>query len=314
MFLSVVLTSSTRLPIASARLLPVSTTRSVELLGAAGHHVEDADRLLREALGHAVEPHRHHVLEVGGDLGELVADMVGLEIERRGQAVAGGRDRVGGVGAGGFEPLEQVAAALAERLDHGVAGVPERARDVLALLGERMGDAPRGLVDLIGDQLADLRDVVAEIEMDAVDGVADLLGLADQGIALAAQILQQRADAHLVVVVGVLERRHLVGDQRLELGGARERALDAVAHGGDLAPDRLADGHDQLARHGLGLGQPHGHLGHGLGDQPQFLRAPRHVGEDVEEDDRRDRRWRRAPPAPARSSRWDRAASRISGR
>ena len=248
-----------------------------ELLGAAGHHVEDADRLLREALGHAVEPHRHHVLEVGGDLGELVADVVGLEIERRGQPVAGGRDRLGGVGAGGFEPLEQVAAALAERLDHGVAGVPERARDVLALLGERMGDAPRRLVDLIGDQLADLRDVVAEIEMDAVDGVADLLGLADQGIALAAQILQQRPDAHLVVVVGVLERRHLVGDQRLELGGTRERALDAVAHGGDLAPDRLADGHDQLARHGLRLGQPHRHLGHGLGDQPQFLRPRGHI-------------------------------------
>ena len=166
--------------------------------------------------------------------------------------------------------------------------VTERARDVLALLGERMGDAARGLVDLFGHQLADLRDVAAEIEMDAVDGLADLLGLSDQGVALLAEVLQERADAHLVVVVGVFERGHLVGDQRLELGGARERALDAVAHGGDLAADRLADRDDRFARHRLGLGEPHRDLGHRLGDQPQLLRAPRHVRKHVEEHDRRE--------------------------
>ncbi len=96
------------------------------------------------------------------------------------------------------------------------------------------------------------------------------------------------ADAHLVVVVGMFEGGDLVLHQRLELGGARERALDAVAHGGDFAADRLADGDDQFARDGLGLGQPHGDLGHGLGDQPQFLRAPRHVGQHIEEDDRHE--------------------------
>ena len=110
-----------------------------ELLGAAGHHVEDRRRLLREAVGDAVEPHRHHVLQVGGDLGELVADMVGLEIQRRGQAVAGGADGLAGGGARRFQAFEQVAAALAELFDHGVAGVAERARDVLALLGQRRG-------------------------------------------------------------------------------------------------------------------------------------------------------------------------------
>ena len=193
-----------------------------------------------------------------------------------------------GLLAGALEPLEQVAAALAERVDHGVAGVAERARDVLALLGQRVGDPPRCLVDLLGDELADLGDVVAEIEMHAVDGVADLLGLADQRVALAAQILEQAADAHFVVVVGALERGDLVGDQRLELGGARQRALDAVAHGGDLAADRLADGDDRLARDRLRLGEPHGDLGHRLGDEPQLLRAPHHVGEHVEEDDRRE--------------------------
>ena len=113
----------------------------------------------------------------------------------------------------------------------------------------------------------------------------------------------RRADAHFVVVVGVLERGDLVGDQRLELGGARQRALDAVAHGGDFAADRLADGDDGFARHRLRLGEPHGDLGHGLGDEPQFLRAPCHVREHVEEDDRREERSRPSTPAPAQSGR-----------
>ncbi len=258
------------------------------LLRAIAHQVEDGRGLLREALGHPVETHRHHVLEVGRDLGELVADVVGLEIQGRGQAVAGGRDRFRGVLAGAFEAVEQVAAALAQGLDHGVAGVPERARDVLALFRERVGDPARRLVDLLGHELADLGNVVAEIEVHAVDRIADLPRLAHQGVALAAEILEQRADAHLVVVVGMLEGGDLVRHQRLQLGSARERALDAVSHGGDLASDRLPHGDDRFARHRLRLGQPHGDLGHGLRDEPQFLRAPRHVGEHEEEDDRRE--------------------------
>ncbi len=135
-------------------------------------------------------------------------------------------------------------------------------------------------------------------------------GLADQGVALAAEILQERADAHFVVVVGVFERGHFVGDQRLELGGARQRALDAVAHGGDLAADRLADGDDRLARNRLGLGEPHRDFGHRLRDQPHFLRAHRHVGEHVEEHDRREvdraehRQHRRGQAGRARARAW----------
>ncbi len=44
----------------------------------------------------------------------------------------------------------------------------------------------------------------------------------------------------------------------------------------------------EFARHRLRLGQPHRDLGHRLGDEAQFLRAPRHMGEHVEEDDRRE--------------------------
>ena len=73
--------------------------------------------------------------------------------------------------------------------DHVVAGVAERERDVLALLGQRMGDALRRLVDLLADEIADRGDVLRQIEMDTVDGVAHLLGLADQRVALVAEIL-----------------------------------------------------------------------------------------------------------------------------
>jgi hypothetical protein len=61
--------------------------------------------------------------------------------------------------------------------------------------------------------------------------------------------------------------------QRFELRRARQRAFDAVAHGGDFAADRLADVDDLFARGVLRLGQPHCHLGHRLGDDAQVLRA-----------------------------------------
>ena len=134
---------------------------------------------------------------------------------------------------------------------------PSAMRDVLALLGERRGDAVRAFVELRRDLVADVGNVVGQIEMHAGDGVADLLGLADQGVALMRQRLEQAADADLVVVVGALQRRDLVGDQRFELGGARERPLDAVAHRRDLAADRLADGDHGIARDLFRLGEPH---------------------------------------------------------
>ena len=154
---------------------------------------------------------------------------------------------------------------------------------MLGLVGQRVGDPPRSFVHLLGNEFADLRNVVAQIEMDAVDGVADLLGLADQGVALMRQRFEQAADADFVVVVGALERGHFVGDESFKFGGAGERALDAVTHRRHFAPDRLPDGDDRLARNRLRLGEPHRDVGHGLGDEPQFLRAPSHVREHIEE-------------------------------
>ena len=260
----------------------------VELLRAARHGFDGDGGLLREALRDLVEPGGHHLLQADAEVGEIVVDMVGLEIEAGGQPFAGRTDSGGGAVAGGLQTVEHGRAALGQGVDHAVADVAQGQRDVLALLGERTGDALRHFADLVGDQVADRGDVVRQIEVDAGDGVAHVLGLVDQSLALVGELAEQIADAHFVVVVGALERGDFVVHQRFQLGGAGERALDAVAHGGDFAADGVADGHDLLARGGLRLGQPHRHLGHGLGDQAQVLRAAQHVGDRVEENHRHD--------------------------
>ncbi len=97
-----------------------------------------------------------------------------------------------------------------------------------------------------------------------------------------------------VVAIGALERCDFVLHQGFELAGARQRALDAVAHGGDLAADRLADGDDGIPRYALGLGEPQRDLRHGLRDQAQFLGAPGHVRDAEEKDDGQQRRGAKA--------------------
>ena len=166
----------------------------------------------------------------------------------------------------------------------------ERERDVLAFLGERAGDALRHFVDALGDDIADRGDVLRQAEMDAADRGADLFGLADQSVALAGEFAQQVADADFVVVIGALQRGDFVVDQRFELGGAGERALDAVTHRRDLAADRLADIDDRLARGGFRLGELDGDFRHGLRDQAQVLGAADGVREGEEHRDRQQHR------------------------
>ncbi len=273
-----------------AQLLRASGNEIGDLLGAADHQVDDRQRFLGEAFGDLIEPRRHHVLEAGHDLGKILADVIGLEVQIRGELIARRRDRARGLLAGVFQPHQEIVAAHAELLDHGVADLTQRQGDVLALLGERMGDALRGLVDLLADQIADGGKVLGQVDMDVVDGGTHLLGLPDQRVALVGEVLEQAADANLVVAVGALERRDFILHQRFELAGARQRPLDAVAHGRDLAADRLADGDDGIPRHAFGLGEPHRDLRHRLRDQAQFLGAPGHVGDAEEEDDGQQRR------------------------
>jgi hypothetical protein len=202
--------------------------------------------------------------------------------------------RARGLVAGGFQAVEQVAAALAQLRDHIVADLAELHGDVFAALGQRMGDPHRRLVDLLADEVADRRQILGQIDLNIVDRRAYLLGLSDQRVALAGEFLKQSANPDLVVAIGAFEGCDLALHQRFEFARARQGAFDAVAHRRDFTADRLADGHDGIPRHALGLGKPHGDPRHRLRDQAQFLGAPRHMGDAEKEDDRQQRRRAKA--------------------
>ena len=273
--------------------------RVVDLFGAVGNAVDDGGGALLEFAGDAVDPLVQHLVDAVGQIDELVMDVAGLEIEAGGEALAGVEHGARGFGAGFLEAVEQVAAALAEREDHVVAGIAERAGDVGAALFQRAGDALGDLVDAGGDRVRDQRDVVAQVDLHAGDGAADLFGLSDQVVALMGDILQQRADPHLVVAVGALERRDFVGDQGFQFAGARDGAFDAVAHRRDFAADRLADGHHRVAGRALGLGKADRDLRHRLRDHAQFLAAPGQARQEIEQQHRRKEQARQGRPAPA---------------
>ena len=176
-----------------------------------------------------------------------------------------------------------------EHLLHIVDDLDDRFVELIGLerhlFGERVGDPLRQLVDAFADHLAHGEDVVRQVDMHAVDGVAHLLGFADQGFALLGDAVDEAADAHLVVVVSAFERSDLVVDQGFQLRGARDRPLDAVAHGRDFAADRLADSHDRIVGDQLRFGEADSGSPHRLGDEPQFLRARHHVRQNEEEQD-----------------------------
>ena len=145
-----------------------------------------------------------------------------------------------------------------------------------------------GVVDLFGDHVADRADFVRQVDVDVADRRAHLLGMADQGFALGDDAVDQAAHARFVVGIGALKRGDFVVDEAFEFGGARQRALDAVADGGDFAAHGLSDADDAIARDRFRLGQPQRDFGHRLADQPQFLRPRQHGGEEEEQGDRRE--------------------------
>jgi hypothetical protein len=266
----------------------------VNLFGAVGNPVDDGGRALLEFGGDAVDPLVQHLVDAVGQFDELVMDMAGLEIEAGGEALAGVEHRARGFGAGFLEPVEQVAAALAERQDHVVAGVAERRGDVGAAFFQRAGDALGHFIDPGGDRVRYQRDIVAQVDLHAGDGAADLLGLSDQIVALMGDILQQSADPHLVVAVGALQCGDFVGDQGFKFAGARDGALDAVAHRRDFAADRLADGHHRVAGRALGLRKTDRDLRHRLRDHPQFLAAPGQARQKIKQQHRREKQGRKS--------------------
>ena len=121
--------------------------------------------------------------------------------------------------------------------------------------------------------------------MRAADRELHALGIADHGLALGHQFVDQGAQADLVVGIGALERGDLAAHDRLQLAGARHSTLDAVAHGGDFTPDGLAEREHGIGAHHLRLGQPQRDFGHRAGHQAHLLRPAIEGREHEEEDD-----------------------------
>src|SRR5262245_58370661 len=105
---------------------------------------------------------------------------------------------------------------------------------------------------LVGELVDELRDVGAE----SLQRVGHALAGVEKRMALAGKLLDEPADLLLVLLVGALERRDLVVNERLELSGAAQRARDGVVHERHLATYGLAEGGDGLLRHAIGLGEP----------------------------------------------------------
>ena len=259
----------------------------MDLLGTFGNALDDRGRALLEVADDAVDPLAQHVVDPIGKIGEFVVHVTGLEIEAVGQPFAGVEHRAGGFRAGFFKAVEQVAAALTEREDHVVAGIAQGAGDMSAALFKRRRDGLGDFVDTRGDSVRNQRDVVTKVDLHAGNGAANLFGLSDQVVALMRDVLQQRADTHLVVAVGTFQRRHFVGDEALQLAGARNRAFDTVAHRRDFAADRLSHGHHGIAGGAFGLREADRDLRHRLRDQAQFLAAPRQARQEIDQQNRR---------------------------
>ena len=97
----------------------------------------------------------------------------------------------------------------------------------LVIVIDRLVDAFRMLSRMMSLACADL---VAQRLMRAGDRGADALRMGDDGFALAAQPVDQRADARGVLRIGALDLVDFGVDERFEFDRARERALDAFAH------------------------------------------------------------------------------------
>ena len=187
-----------------------------------------------------------------------------------------------------MEAFEQAPAALVDLTQQGFARLRKGLFDGAALGVQRGGDAVAGLRQHFRHLAGRRVEFAGDGGMGAGKGFRNLVGVGDDGFALARQFIEQDADAALVVAIGALKLGHLGADHAFQLAGAGQRPFDAVAHGRDLAADRLAQGHNLFSGDGFGLGETNRHLGHGAGGVAHFLGAAQNGAHGEEENDRRD--------------------------
>ena len=265
--------------------------RETVVLAADGFRQSQAKRL--DALDHAgamiVEAARQRVAD-DGEARLDIADALGEALRH---AVARRADLVRHFVAGLRERRDQPVAMPEELPLDAAAGAFQREPDFLALLAERRRDAIAGGADLLGEMRRGARHLRRQRVASAVKRRARVVGVQNDGLALMREFVDQQSDAALVFAVGAFEVRYLGAHDHFEFAGARQRALDAVAHRRGFAADRLRERNDLFGRDGLGLDQADRRLGHRLGDETHLMRAARRDAGDEQEHDRPEQREQR---------------------
>ena len=155
---------------------------------------------------------------------------------------------------------------------------------------ERGGEPLSGLVQSLAQTVSGGIEVPGDAAVRVGDRVAHARTAGDDRFALIGHFGDERANLAFVVGIGALERRDFGLHPGLEFGGARQRALDAVAHRGELAANRLRQGGDMFARHRFRLRQTNRDLRNRARRLAQFAHAARKRGEGEHEEDRAQRR------------------------
>ena len=198
-------------------------------------------------------------------------------------AVAGFGDARDEALAGRCDLVDETRSVFADGQNETFASDAEVTAEFFRLIAERGADAGASFADLIGDARASLGEFARDGFLRLRHHLANAVGVAHDGFALGGELIDQRAHAPFVVGIGSLEVRDLVVDEHFELAGARQRTLDAIAHGRDLAADRLRQHHHLIGGKALGIGKADCHLAHGTRRVTHFLDAPRQGGGDEEE-------------------------------
>ena len=265
-------------------------------LGAAGRDARGdiaarhRDRLARRQRGGLKLDHEADALgadragDGGGGFREAAAELLALAGDVVDQGLAppaqrfveplGLADQIGG---GGFrrhaDQSREFAAGSAEPRGAVGAGAFEDAGDLRGGAAERSAGLVADLADPANHAVADGIQMLRGLFLRARQRAAQRGAVDVDALAVVREFGDQRPQPPLMFAGGALQRRNLAAHQRFQLAGAGEGALDAVAHRGHFAADRLAQRGELLARHALGFGQPHRDMGDGGGRLAQ-LRQP----------------------------------------
>ena len=209
-------------------------------------------------------------IEVFRQLVETAVELVGECQTGRGE---GGEQAVGAGRKHGADRLRRAVGLLHQ---HGGARVEHR--------GEGLARRREALCDVV----AGAGKLILQLLMRTRNRGANALGMADDGFALGAQFLHERAHTHFIVGVAALQGIHFRMHQGFQLGGARDGALDAFVHRRHFAANGLTDGHDTVGGDGFRLGKAKRDFSHRAGGAAQFMGARDHDREGEEQHDRHD--------------------------